>query len=90
MTRTYRAAPAGTLRIVPLDTFSAVYHRASGITHLLASPALELIELLQDAPATGADALARLKERYDIADGDEAAVTARLAELVEAGLVAAA
>lgn len=84
---TYRAAAADMLRRVELDLLTAIYHRASGITHLLAAPAPELIELLQQEPATAGQALARLAARYDVADADEAAMTARLDELVESGLV---
>lgn len=86
----YRAASPDTLRIVPLDAFTLVYHRASGITHLLGAPAPDLLAVLQAGPADAATALARLTARFEIADASEAAVAARLDELVAAGLVATA
>ena len=86
----YHAAPADTLLSVELDAFVVVFHRASGITHLLASPAPEILACLHDGPLA-ADALAtRLGERYQVVDADPAALAARLAELVATGLVEAA
>jgi PqqD family protein of HPr-rel-A system len=82
----YRAAPLPSLLIEPLDELTAVFHRASGITHLLASPAPEIIHALQ-VPATHDDLLARLGESFDLAADDGDALDARLDELVAAGLV---
>lgn len=78
------AADAAMWRLVPLDAVSAVYHRASGITHIVASPAPELLAALA-APATRAELLARLERDYDL--GDPTSLDARLAELESAGLV---
>lgn len=87
--RMYQAAPLHSLLIEPLDELTAVFHRASGVTHLLASPAPELLRALQE-PATVDGLLARLREEYEIKDGDRAALLARLDELAAAGLVRAA
>lgn len=86
----FRAARRDGLRVVPLDSFTALYHRASGITHLVTSPAPEILDLLAEASMTRAELIARLAERFDLADADEAALAARLDELVAAGLVEAA
>ena len=83
----YRAAPATTLIAAPLDTFTAVFHRVSGITHLLTEPAPEIVALLADAPLTMETLLILLGERYELADADPIALAARLDELIEAGLV---
>lgn len=88
MTR-YRAAPAATLRIVPLDTLTLVYHRASGITHVVDSPVPELIEVLGDRALTVDETLAALTAVHDLIDPDREALAARLDELVAAGLVEA-
>lgn len=85
MTR-YRAAPAATLRVEPLDALTLIYHRASGITHLVDSPVPELLELLAE-PLTLEQALAALAERFDLVDPDAVALAARLDELVASGLV---
>lgn len=86
MTR-YRAAAPETLRIVPLDVLTLVYHRASGITHVVDAPVPELLEALADAALTVDALLARLAERYDLLDADPMALAVRLDELVAAGLV---
>jgi len=83
----YRAAQAEALRIVPLDTFTAIYHRASGITHLVGPPVPEILATLGPDGLTLAGLIARLGETYDLLDADEAALGARLDELVAAGLV---
>lgn len=83
----YRAAAAATLRIEPLDSLTLIYHRASGITHVVDSPVPELIELLGDRPLAADEMLAALAAEHDLIDPDMAALSARLDELVEAGLV---
>lgn len=88
MTR-YRAAPAATLRIVPLDVLTLVHHRASGITHVVDSPVPELIEILQDQSLAVDEVLAALAAAHDLIDPDRDALAARLDELVAAGLVEA-
>ena len=85
----FRAAVPDTLSIEQLDVLTAVYHRASGITHLLAEPAPEIMAALANGPMTLADLLARLSEEYKLGDADERALGARLDELVAAGLVEA-
>jgi len=83
-------ARAESLRIVHLDAFTAIYHRASGITHLLASPAPEILATLGEAGLSRADLAAKLAAQYDMADFDAAALAERLDELVVSGLVATA
>lgn len=83
----YRAPPPAALRGVALDTLSAVYHRASGQTHVVAPPVPELLDLLAGRAMTADELLAALAERFDLPDGDAAALTARLDELVDTGLV---
>lgn len=86
MTR-YRAADPATLRIVPLDALTLIYHRASGITHVVDSPVPELLEALAEKPLGVEPLLARLAEAYDLADADPMALAARLDELAAVGLV---
>ena len=82
----YAAAHPDTLRIAPLDTLTAIYHRASGITHIVDSPVPELLAALVEPRHLDA-LLAYLAAEYELADADPAALTARLAELEAAGLV---
>ena len=83
----YRAPPEGGLLVAPLDEFTAVYHRASGITHLLTEPAPQILAILGEGALSLDALLDRLARDYDLTDGTRAALAARLAELVEAGLV---
>lgn len=86
----FRAPPVEALLIAELDAFTAIFHRPSGITHLLASPAPEILAALA-GDALEIDALMqRLSARFDIADATREALAARLDELVVAGLVEAA
>lgn len=83
----YRAPPADALLLHPLDPLCAVYHRAAGTTHLVASPVPEILAALAPAPLTPADLLATLESTYALADADLEALQERLEELAEAGLV---
>lgn len=85
----YIAPYPGALRVVPLDSLTAIYHRASGITHLVDAPVPQIVKALRD-PMTLDELLARLAADYDLADPDREALAARLAELVAVGLVATA
>ncbi|MBA4048169.1 MAG: HPr-rel-A system PqqD family peptide chaperone [Sphingomonas sp.] len=82
----YCAADAATLRVVVLDDLTLVYHRASGITHVLASPAPELLAALAE-PLALPELRARLASEFDLEDGADGALEARLDELIAAGLV---
>lgn len=85
----YRAAPPDNLVVVPVDLLTAIYHRASGQTHLMASPAPEILAALGEGELDAAALLAKLRHDYDLVDADPEALAARLAELVETGLVEA-
>ena len=87
MATTYRAAPPDSVIVAPIDLLTAIYHRASGQTHLMAAPAPEILEALGQGPLDADALLARLRADYDLVDADPAALTARLEELVETGLV---
>jgi PqqD family protein of HPr-rel-A system len=84
----FRAAEPAALLIRPLDAFVAVFHRPSGITHLLVEPAPQILAAL-DAPLTLSALAERLAATFDRADDDDA-LAARVDELVAAGLVEAA
>ncbi len=86
----YRMARAEALSIVHLDSFIAVYHRSSGLTHLLTAPAPEIMATLGESGLTRAALGERLAADFDLADLDDAALAERLDELVACGLVAAA
>ena len=84
----YRAAAAGVLNVQVIDeVLTAVFHRSSGITHLLAEPAPEILSMLDGVWLAEGELLARLADRYDIEAGDGDALAARLRELAAAELV---
>lgn len=86
----YRADPPSALLVEPLDAFVAVFHRASGITHLLVPPAPEILTVLGGEALTVDALLARLTAEYELVDADRAALAERVEELVVAGLVSPA
>ena len=84
----YAADPPETIRAEELDGLTAIFHRRSGLTHILAPPAPQILDALARGPADPAEILARISEQFDLAAEDgEAAIAARLAELEAAGLV---
>ena len=86
----FRADPPAALIAEPLDAFTAVFHRPSGATHLLVSPAPEILDILGRETLSLDGLLARLEAEYALADADPAVLAERVAELVGAGLVQAA
>ena len=84
----YIADPPGTLRVVPLESLAAVFHPPSGMTHLLAPPAPQILDALAARPGTAEEVLARIAAAFDVEAQDAvAAMAARLGELEAAGLV---
>lgn len=81
----FRAAPAAALLVRPLDAFTAVFHRPSGQTHLLAEPAPDILDTLGERALTLNELMTALAARFDL-DGAEG-LAERLDELVAAGLV---
>jgi len=86
----YAADPPAARIAVALDALVAVYHRPSGVTHLLAAPSPELLDALADGPADAATLRDRLAARYDLeGDADDritATIDARMEEMIVAGL----
>jgi PqqD family protein of HPr-rel-A system len=81
----YARVPADELRLVSLDDFTAIYHRASGITHLVTTPVPELLDALGEERLDLDGIATRLAATFELED--ETALAARLEELVAAGLV---
>jgi PqqD family protein of HPr-rel-A system len=76
------------MRAVELDGLTALYHRPSGLTHILAPPAPQILEALAGQPGDAAEIVARIATRFELEEEEpEAAIGARLAELEAAGLV---
>ncbi|HYJ52585.1 MAG TPA: HPr-rel-A system PqqD family peptide chaperone [Allosphingosinicella sp.] len=73
------------VRSVPLDGLTLIYHAPSGMTHIVAPPAPEILEALDAGPADPAELLRRLRARFEF-EGEDA-IHARLEELEASGLV---
>ena len=88
----YRAPSPDALVSVEMDAFTAVFHRRSGITHLLASPAPEILAALGDEALDLPALMSRLAESYDLTEAEpqRAALAARVDELLAAGLLSPA
>jgi PqqD family protein of HPr-rel-A system len=84
----YAADPPEARRSVELEGLTLLYHRRSGLTHILAPPAPQILAALAAGPASAADIAARIGEDFELeSDDPAAAIAARLAELEAAGLV---
>lgn len=81
-------ADADTLiRQVELDGLTALFHVSSGMTHIVAPPAPEILDALRAGPADAAELAIRLGQSFEVEGGEEA-MAARLDELEAAGLIA--
>ena len=84
----YIADPPEAVRAFELDGLIALFHRPSGMTHILAAPAPQILAALAGGPGDAAAIVERMSETFEVeADDAEAAIQARLAELEAAGLV---
>ncbi|OWK32795.1 HPr-rel-A system PqqD family peptide chaperone [Sphingomonas mucosissima] len=79
----YRAPPASDLSMVLLDELVAIFHRASGITHLVASPVPELLTALAGRWMTLDD----IEQEFELIDGDRASLVSIMDGLGVAGLI---
>jgi len=87
----YRADPSTGRRLITLDALDLIYHRASGITHIVAEPVPQILAALEQGPADATEIVRRLAETHDLETEDAAPiVAARLQELEAAGLVSRA
>lgn len=82
------ADSAEQVRKVELDGLTALFHLPSGMTHILAPPAPQILDALAGRSGDVAEIIVRMRAHFDIEAEDETeAVAARLAELEAAGLV---
>jgi PqqD family protein of HPr-rel-A system len=84
----FRAEPADQILVTPLDSLTLVYQRRSGITHIVAEPAPEILAVMGTDALTVDEVAQRLATQFDF-DGTHAAdiLAARLNELADLGLV---
>lgn len=74
--------------VVELETLTALFHAPSGMTHILAPPAPQILAALAGQAGDAAEVLARMGDAFEVeAEDAEGAIEARLGELEAAGLV---
>lgn len=85
----YRAEPTDSLLIEPLDAMTLIYHRRSGITHMVAEPVPEMLAAMADDSVDAATLVARLSATFDLGEAEQAktVIAARLEELADLGLI---
>ncbi len=85
----YRAEKAGELIIQPLDIMTLIYHRRSGITHIVADPVPQILEIMKQDIVTAGDVMQRLTDIFDLENRPDsgAVISERLKELSLLGLV---
>jgi PqqD family protein of HPr-rel-A system len=81
----YVADPPEDVRAIALDGLTALFHPASGMTHILAAPAPQILAALA-TPGDADEIAARMAEEYEVEGGGDA-LRARIDELEAAGLV---
>jgi PqqD family protein of HPr-rel-A system len=83
------ADPAAERPDMITDGFTILYHRPSGITHIVAPPVPELLAVIAGVPADIPTIVARLSAEHEVSGEGalDAIVAARLEELEKAGLV---
>lgn len=93
MTDCYQIRDIDNIKVQSLDYMSLLYDRNSGITHIIAEPAPQIIEALGNKALTPSQVEQYLQKTYDIksdedndAETFEHIITARLDELVDMGL----
>lgn len=83
----YRAA-ADELVLKEMDGLDVIFHRPSGLTHIVGTPVPEILDVMADGAALSVAAVRdRLAARFDLQQDDGEALAARLAEMAELGLV---
>lgn len=76
--------------MTPLDGLTALYHRTSGITHIVAEPVPQILDIIRQTPLSETALFDQLVAQYDVPATTEtrAAFASRLDELKEVGLLA--
>lgn len=89
MSQQFKAANPEDIILHMLDTMSLVFHRPSGLTHIVADPIPAILEVMQQDVSTPAQIAKALENNFDLEEGVdvENVVLARLAEMNTLGLV---
>jgi PqqD family protein of HPr-rel-A system len=85
----YKAEPVSGRIVTPLDVMTLIYQRSSGMTHIVAEPVSEILEVMGNDVCDAELVAARLSTRFDLGDPAQAKaiIAERLHELAALGLV---
>lgn len=84
----YKAEAAAMLLIQPLDSMTAIYHRRSGITHIVAEPVPQILQVMGDTALTTGEIVQRLGSAFDLDHIDaESLIAERLEEMAALGFL---
>ncbi|MFM9853966.1 MAG: HPr-rel-A system PqqD family peptide chaperone [Sphingomonadaceae bacterium] len=85
----YSSGAAEAYQVTPLDALTAIYHRVSGMTHIVGDPVPQIVAALHGQAMSVTALLAALASDHGlIVDEDTtAALQARLDELLATGLI---
>lgn len=89
MSQQYKAANPDDMILHMLDMMSLIYHRPSGLTHIVADPVPAILEVMQEGATTVFEIGKALQKNYDLEEGAdvENVILARLDEMSALGLV---
>ncbi len=89
MSQRYKAANAKDLILRELDEMSLIFHKTSGITHVVADPIPAILEVMEATSMTAAKVVDKLAKNFELEDAldIENFVLARLDEMCSLGLV---
>lgn len=86
-TETYTAEPHALL-MVPLDSMTAIFHRRSGITHIVADPVPQILNVIGSQTMSVEEMCQRLQTIFDVEGDDAAAIIGeRVKEMARLGLL---
>ncbi|MBB4633000.1 HPr-rel-A system PqqD family peptide chaperone [Sphingosinicella soli] len=86
----YRAAAREAYVVRPVDDLTLVYHRPSGMTHVVSPAVVAILDLLHERTLTGGEVCAQLAQDHDLdGEGDDIAlvVSARLGEMAAMDII---
>lgn len=85
---TYSRDENAQLIVEQLDAMTVIYHRRSGITHIVAEPVPQILASMDAAPMTTAEIAQSITAAFDVNDAEvEPVIAARLEEMADLGLV---
>jgi PqqD family protein of HPr-rel-A system len=85
----YRAESVADRIICPLDSMTLIFQKRSGITHIVADPVPQILQVMGDGACDAAKVAERLALEFDLDDGAQAKaiIADRLEELAAVGFV---